>query len=185
MISLEELGLTKEELQNRVIDKITESVLGGFDSEGDWSGSGLQKHMDKMIQKTIEDAVRTLGDKHVLPIVTERLESLCIQQTNNWGEKKGGPVSFVEYLVQRADHYMQEGVNSDGRGKEESGNYNWSKDSSRITYLVNKHIHYNIETAMKTIIKDANKTLTEGLAATVKIQLEDIAKRIAVNVNVK
>lgn len=95
-IDLDAIGITAEELQERVVDRIAERALGDDDFS---PGSPLKRQIDKEIQERIDLAVTEIADKHILPNVSEYIETLTLQETNKWGEKKGEPITFVEYLV--------------------------------------------------------------------------------------
>lgn len=179
-MDLESLGFTKEELQERVIERLCEQIMDGerVDDEG------FRKAIDDRIKNYINATVDALGEKHVLPNVVGMIENLNLQATNTWGEKQGGPVTFVEYLVKRADAYMQEKVDSQGKTKAEDS-YNWSGKQSRMTYLVEKHLQYSIETAMKDALKVANESISRGIAKTVELQLQQIVSGIKVAAEVK
>jgi hypothetical protein len=90
-------------------------------------------------------------------------------------------MTFIEYLVARAEAYLREDVNFDGKSKDEHSGYSWSKSQTRIVWLVNKHLQYSIESAMKDAVKTINDAVTEGLEKTVKVKLEEIAKGLKVN----
>ena len=184
-IDLAALGFTKEELQNRVIDQIVESVMYGryADEDGDetFRDSRFKQELDKRVQARIDDTINALAEKHILPNVSQYIEDLTLQQTNQWGEKKGAPVTFVEYLVQRAQAYMQEEVNSSGKTRAEDS-YGFSGKQTRITYLIHQHLHYSIESAMKDSMKIAVGEIARGLHETTRHKLNEIAATLKVAV---
>lgn len=174
---LQAVGLTEDEIQERVIDKIVERVLAG--EEEDY---GFSRMVKERVQKRIDDAVKDAGDKYVQPKVGELIESVTLQQTNKWGEKTGTPVTFVEYIVQRAEGYMTETVDSHGKSKAES-DYSWSGTQTRMTQMINQHLHYHIETAMKAILQNANSVLVKGIEGAVKAKLEEMVAKMKVGVD--
>lgn len=185
-LTLESIGLTQEELQERVVETLCNRLLTtfSFDDEGEAYGSqsNLRKQLDKRIQERIDQTINALAEKHVLPNVTSYLENLCLQETNKWGEKQGQPLTFIEYLVSRAEHYMAEQVDFQGKTKEK-GDYNWSGKQTRVAYLVHQHLQYSIENAMKQAIADANKVIVGGLQETVKLKLNEVASKLQVSVS--
>lgn len=187
-IDLAALGFTQEELQNRVIDQIVERVLTGvyFDEDGDEVSrtSRFAAELNKKIQQRIDRTIDALAQKHVLPNVSQYIEDLTLQQTNQWGEKNGAPVTFVEYLVQRAQAYMQEEVNSSGKTRAEDS-YGFSGKQTRITYLIHQHLHYSIETAMKDSMNVATGEIARGLHETARLKLNEIAAGMKVAVTIK
>lgn len=187
-ITLESLGLSKEEIQNRVIDQIVRSALSTVDMDED----GDEIAIRSKFARTIEDACRAridqnineLGELHVLPNVDRYVETLTLQETNRWGEKKGSSVTFVEYMVERAEAYITEPVDYEGKTQAEKG-YGWSKSQSRISHMIHRHLHYSIETAIKTMLKDANANIVDGLETALKAKLEELQKAIKIAVTVK
>lgn len=189
-LELAEIGLDQEALQERVVAAIVDRLLttGSVDDEGDcyYRGSAFKNQLDKLIEERINATVAALAEKHVLPNVTSYIENLLLTETNKWGEKKGKAVTFIEYLVQRADAYMREQVDFDGKSKEEKNDYGqWSGKQTRITHLVHKHLQYSIESAMQQVMKDANGYIVEGIEETVKLKLEELAKKLKIAVQTK
>lgn len=188
MIDLEMLGLTKEELQARVIDGICSRLLEEIvpDSEDGerQQATRLENQLEKIIKERTDEAVATIADKYIIPNATQYLETLCLQETNKWGEKRGEKLSFIEYLVKRAEAYLTEEVNYEGKIKGQNS-YSWSKSGTRVSYLVNQHLQYSIETAMKQAVAGANQVIVGGLEQAVKIKLEEVAQKLKVEVKTR
>jgi hypothetical protein len=185
-ISIDDLGLSKEELADRVVDRIAQQVMASVahDEDGEEYArpSKFAEAMRQQVKAKVDDAVEKIALRNVLPNVESFVENVCLQETNRWGEKTGQPLTFTEYLVQRANAYLTEDVNFEGKSKAESGSYGWSKAQNRITHLVHKHLHYSIETAMKTAVQNVQTGLATGLADTVRVKLNDIAAALKVEV---
>jgi hypothetical protein len=186
-LTLESLGFTKDELQQRVIDQLCESILSGKsygeDGESIYEDSQFKRKLDEKLKAHIDQTIGAIAEKHVLPNVTQYVETLTIQETNKWGEAKGKKVTFVEYLTQRAEAYIQEEVSSQGKSKAEADSYNWSKSTTRIAYLINAHLQYSIETAMKQALATANSAIAGGIEKAVKVKLEEIVAGMKVAVS--
>ena len=185
-ISLEALGITKADLENRIVEKAVEDLLSGveFDEDGDeWrSRSQLAKKMDAMVKQRIDETVNRLADQYVLPNVATYIENLTLQATNKWGEKTGSTMTFIEYLTQRAEAYISEQVDHNGKSKSESDSYGWSGRTSRVSYMVDEHLHYSIEAAMKQALATANSQIKGGLETAVKMSLEQVLAKLRVDV---
>ena len=187
-ITLESLGLSKEEIQSRVIDQIVRSALTSVS----WDEDGNDVAISSRFASTIEDACRAridqkieeLGELYVLPNVDRYVETLTLQETNRWGEKKGSSVTFVEYMVERAEAYITEPVDYEGKTQAEKG-YGWSKSQSRISHLIHQHLHYSIEAAIKKMLQNANASIVGGLEVALKAKLEELQKAIKIAVTVK
>lgn len=188
-LTLESLGLDQDKLAEKLVDRLAQNMLTsiGYDADGsDWFGtSPFARKLNDMVKARLDQVVNDLADKHVLPRVEAMVEGLVLQQTNQWGEKVGNPVTFKEYLLQRAEFYMQEPVNSDGKTKAENGGYSWSQRSTRVAYMIDKHLHYSIESAMKDALKALNSSVAKGLADATKAAIAEVTSKLAVNVTVK
>lgn len=187
-VTLESLGFTKEDLQERLIERLSEQILAGkqFDEDGEecYDDSQFKKQLEERLRKHVTETISNIAEKHVLPNVTQFIENLVLQTTNKWGEKQGAPVTFIEYLVQRAEAYIQEEVNYQGKTKAEDS-YSWSKNTTRINFLIERHLQYHMNTAMTQALKVANESIAGGIEKAVKIQLEQILGGIKCAVQVK
>ena len=188
-IDLASIGLTQEEVQERVIAKICSGLLteqcidneSGDTFDGD---SSLARALNKAVREQVDNTINNLAAKHVLPNVAQYIENLTLQATNQWGEKSGKSMTFIEYLVQRAELYMSEQVSYDGKGKAESrDNYSWKGTQTRLAHMIHQHLHYSIETAMKSAMASANAAVANGIAETAKVKLAEIAKNLKVQVS--
>lgn len=184
-ITLESLGLSQDTLAQKLVDRIAENLLTnlGYDEDGsEWRGdSPFAKKLDKLVKDRLDQIVNEMAEKHVLPKVNELVENMVLQETNKWGEKRGKPVTFKEYLVQRAEAWMVEQVNYDGKPKG-SYSYSWTAASTRVGHMIHKHLHYEIERAMKEAMASANSAIAKGLYEAVRIQINAVAAKLKVEV---
>jgi len=189
-LSIASLGFTQEELQERVIDRICETLLSSIEYDPDDGGehpvaSKFQQAIKKRVVQQCDDTINAIAEKHILPNVAQYIEELTIQETNNYGEKRGQPTTFIEFLVGRAKNYMQEPVDSSGKNKSESGNSYWSGKETRITHLIHQHLQYSIETAMKDAMNVATGEIARGIHETARLKLNEIAASMKVQVTTK
>lgn len=190
-IDFQALGFTQEELQERVIARLCEQLLTGMDYDPDTGddfpvASQFRRGVDERVKKQINDTINAIAEREVLPNVASYIESLTLQETTTWGEKKGAPVTFTEYLVARAQAYMQEEVSHDGKGKSEASGYSWSSSKqTRIAYLIHQHLQYSISTAMKDALTVATGEIAKGIHETARHKLNEIAASLKVNVTTK
>ena len=186
-VTLESLGISKDAIEQKLIEHLAQELLTeiqyDYDDDSEYRArSSLAKKLDALVKQHIDTTIKALADKHVLPNVSSYIENLTLQTTNQWGEKKGAPVTFIEYLTQRAEDYMQEKVNYEGKGKNEAGSYSWNGTQTRITHMVHQHLHYSIETAMKQALQIATNGIASGLQETVKTKLSEVSQKLKVEV---
>jgi len=188
-MDIKELGFTHEELQDRVIERICEKVLkeqAFYDGEEYLNDSPFGKKLKEFVKQYVDEKINSIATNHILPNVSGYIENLTLAETNRWGEKKGEPYTFIEYLVSRAEHYMTERVDFEGKSQKEKSSYSsWNGTQTRLAHMVNKHLHYSIESAMKNAIKNANDVIVNGIAETVKLKLREVADSLKMSVNIK
>lgn len=186
-ITLDSLGISKDAIEEKLIAHLAQELLTeiqyDYDDDSEYRAkSSLAKKLDALVKQHIDATINALAEKHVLPNVTNYIESLTLQTTNQWGEKRGEPVTFIEYLTQRAEAYMQEKVSFDGKPKSEANGYSWNGTQTRITHMVHQHLHYSIETAMKQALQIATSGIATGLQETVKTKLAEVSQKLKMEV---
>ncbi len=187
--SIESLGFTKEELEQRLIDRIADQMLNELrhDPDGDewYVTSPFAKKLNEAVKARIDEGIAVIAEKYIFPNAETYIENVTLQATNQWGEKKGDPVTFKEYMAKRAEEYLTEKVSYEGKSRDEANGFSWSGTQTRITYMVGKHLHYSIESTMKEALKNANSAIAKGIQETVKLKLEEVAASLKVGVTTK
>jgi hypothetical protein len=185
-IDLSVLGITAEELQERVVKRICDLLIHGDDNDEE-DNLHFNDKLQTLIKKKVDEKVGELAEKFVLSKVGEQIENLILQKTNQWGEPKGNKLTFqwgepkgnkltfVEYIIHRVDEYMREQVNYEGNPKS-NNSWNWKPVQSRITYVLDKYLRSKIDTAMKQATEGANSKIVEGIKETAILKLQEIAE---------
>ena len=188
-LSLEELGLTAESLADRVVEAVTRQLTTSIDHDEDGieceSRSPFIRAMQEQIRKAVDAKVQEIAERDLLPKIGQHIESMTLQTTNQWGQKTGKPMTFIEYLTAKAEAYLTEQVDYEGKGKGQRDGYSWKGTQTRLTHIIHGHLHYSIERAMKEAVDGANKVIVGGLEAAVKVKLGEIASALKVEVNTK
>lgn len=184
---LEQIGITKEELQKRVVERLCDRVMGTVECDGDGyeysTDSQFARKLAASVEEAVDKRIEEIGAKYVDPQVSEIVEKLTIQRTNEYGDKKGKPYTFVEYMASRAEAYLMESVDSQGNPKT-ADRYN-TATQTRLTHLVDQHLHYAVSTAMNNAVKNANTVLADALTETCKIKLAEIVAKLEVKIEPK
>ncbi len=187
-ISLESLGISKEDLTEKLLDRLVEEFTTEpvWDEDGNTSSrrSTMSAKIVAQIKEHLDATVRRLGDEHVLPRVTEMVEGLVLQTTNQWGEKTGKPVTFIEYLTQRAEAYMREDVDYQGKPKG-TDSYSWTKKSNRLSFMIDAHLQHSINTAIGNALSDLNSNVAKGLAEATKAAIGETLSKLKVTTAIK
>ncbi len=168
--TLELLGLTKEQLQERVLERMVEQLCDHLEPDIDISGA---------VRKAINDKVDTIAAEHVVPNVGKMIDNVSLKKTNEWGEKKDDKtITFIEYLTERAEKYLQQPVDYSGTT---SSHYSY-KEHTRLIFMIDRYIGDSIGKALKGVVGSVNKALIDGLVDTIKLQLAEVAKGLELGV---
>jgi hypothetical protein len=172
-----DLGITQEELREQIIDRAAERLVEEI-REGDHG----QGRLREIIQDTVGEVARKVADEEIRPWAESQIDTVVMQRTNEWGETVGEPVTFRQYLVKMAEQYIVEPVDYEGKTKAESRGFSWSESQTRITHLIHKHLHYEIEGAMKSALATANSAIAGGIQEAVKIKLREVTDGLKLTV---
>lgn len=186
--TLKALGISPEELGNRIVEQAVEALLSstGFNPDTEEETryeSRFKREIEARVQKAVDQKIAALAEVHVLPRVGEMIEQADMQKTNNYGEKKGPAMSFKEYIASRAEVYMAEDVDSSGKSKDENGDsYNWRKAGPRLTVLMRMYIRDSLEAAAKNAVTDVNKVIAANIEKAAKDAIATVAAGLKVTV---
>lgn len=192
-LKLSDLGIEidQETLLERAAEIIANQALGRYtDDDGHWSGDSetgtlFAKTLEDTVNAHIDTAIKEIAGRNVLPHIDKFIEDYCLQETNKWGEAKGEKVTFTEYLVQCAHAYMEEPVDYQGEPRSSERSYNWSQKSTRLTFLIEKHLHYEIERAMKDALANSLGSICRALVETTRASLAEAAKKLQVEIKAR
>ncbi len=165
---LEALGITAEDLTQRIVDQAVENLLNasGYDPENDTEvryESRFKKEIEKRLLSAVDQKISALAAEHIVPRVGEMIEQASMRKTNGYGEPKGEPMSFKEFIASRAESYMSEDVDSNGKSKAEGDSYNWRSCGPRLTVLMRIYIRDTLEAHAKTAVNDVNKVIAKNI----------------------
>ena len=183
--TLKALGLSVEDLEKKIIEKAVAELTQSIDLDGFNDDSPIAKKINLNVKQFIDAKVNAIAEEHILPRVNELVQGTVLQATNEWGEKRGAPVTFIEYMMSRANDYISEKVSSDGRAKGETNGFSWNGTQTRITWLIHNHLHYRIDTAIKQSLTGANKVFADALAETCKLKLNEAVRALNITVKTK
>lgn len=189
------LGITRPELEDKLIQRLAELAFREVDFDSPFNfnedeppstpdeirASAFRSRLLAAVKGRVDAAIDRIATEQVAPKVEQLVANLTIQRTNQFGEAKGEPSTFIEYLTSRADRWLLEEVDTNGRSQAEcrSSGYSWQgKGTPRIVSLVDKHLQFSIQVMTDRALKDINSTIAGGLATAVKIALEDSVARL-------
>ncbi|MCS3467120.1 hypothetical protein M2401_000841 [Pseudomonas sp. JUb42] len=187
--TLEALGVSATYLQERIVEQAVHALLysTGFDEDGDESSyaSKFKQQVEKRVQEAVDLKIAALAAEHVLPRVGEMIEAANMMKTNAYGEPKGDPMTFKEYIASRAEVYMSEKVDYNGKSREESKDtYNWRESGPRLTVLMKLYIKDTLEKSAKNAINDVNKVIAKNIEVAAKDAIQACAAAIKVSATI-
>jgi len=185
--TLESLGIDPAELGNRIVDQAVECLLAskGFNPETDEETtyeSRFKREIQERIQKAVDQKIADLAEIHLIPKVGEMIERANLQKTNNYGEKKGEPMTFIEYIAERASVYMTEDCDINGKTRSEGDTYSWRSCGPRLTVLMRSYIRDTLEKHAKNAVADVNKVIADNMKKAAIDAINSVASGIKVSV---
>lgn len=159
--TLSALGITKEEL----LDRLVERLADGWDDDGDepryWSA------FEAKLTERINTAVAGVVDAAAQKSIEERVAAVLDgpwPNTNQYGEKRGAPQTFRELVMVRVDAYLNRKVRQHDGMPDDS--YSSSGAMSRVDWLIAKAAEGAVKNGVEKAAKEAaEKARTEVLGA--------------------
>lgn len=148
--TLEALGFDPRDLEDQIVAKLVDQFRPSPEYQ-----AKLKAAFDAKLDTWLAEKVIAKID----------LSQMTITPTNNYGEPKGVPQTFLEYAIARAEKFLHDPVNHHGKSKAEGGSeYNERYDQTRINWLVENYLHEHLTKAMAPAIKDLDAQIAGGLA---------------------
>lgn len=159
------IGMTQDELQQRVVSTIADAMLHdkSWDEDGNEGRyrSAFRDKLAKEIQGRIDEAVKGLTEEVVGEALPDLVKQMIFKRTNRYGERNAEDVPFCEYIAGLVETYLMETVREDGKSGDSYGDN--SKKQARIAWLVDARLKSDTNAAVKRALGDANKGIAELL----------------------
>ena len=160
------LGIDREEILDRLVDRMINLILEGNGIHGFTEGlfksrfeAILERQVDYHLQQTYEKPLQ------------EFLKDFVIQPTNAYGESRGEKRTFTEAVISFGKEWLFEKVDTSGRKASSQG-------IARITHLIHSNIREMLFEAVKPLITEMNEHIAEGLSAIVTEVTQKITRDI-------
>lgn len=186
-ITLESLGLSVEQMQERLIDALIDRFLTSQVSDEDGEPVAVVSQFQRAIREAILNRVDESVERLIAPAlegsITSYIDNFKIVHTNGYGEVKREPETITEYVVRRASEYLSEGVDYQGQTlaeKRKAGRdaYGHKDQTTRAAFLIDKRMNEEIEKAMKEALSEANTAIVGGLKTAVVHELNKINAKL-------
>lgn len=190
--TLKALGISPEELGQRIVDQAVEALLNttGFNPDTEEEThyeSRFKREIEARVQKVVDQKIAALAAVHILPRVGEMIEQADMRRTNGYGEAKSPPMTFKEYIAYRAEVYMTEDVDYHGKSKADlearnESTYNWRSCGPRLTVLMRNYIRDSLEKQATAAITDVNKVIAKNIEQAARDAITAAAGALKVSV---
>lgn len=186
-ITLESLGLSVEQMQDRLVEAMIDRFLTSRVSDEDGEPVAIASRFQDSIREAILTRVDESVERMIAPAldgsITAYIDNYKIKTTNNYGEPKREPETITEYIIRRANEYLTEGVNFEGKSKKEYSaagrdSYGYKDATTRVAFLIDKRLNDEIAKAMQEALKTANEAITGGLKSAVAFELNKINAKL-------
>lgn len=185
-LTLEALGLTQEEAQERVIEQMAKEILGSTDPDdvSNYYKKRIQERLSERIDRMITEQVRIVADAAIGPDVEKLVREFVIQETNTYGEKKGEPITLTEHVIRQVKAHLDERVDEKGRAKEQAG-YGFEPKGTRLAFLVRSFLDDGIRDGVRSALSEGMGVAKEGMVRVVKETLARMQLGLSVTTDVK
>lgn len=173
-ISIEDLGITQEELQARVVDQLCHEITGRYDDESEYSyfsENSIKAKMREYLKEIVDKKIREVVDEKVLANFEKYLQELIIKPASRWGEKEGSPVSIEDYIEKTISLTLAEEVDDQGRERDSSSYSYYSSTRPRLKYLIERKISAEIKASFDSVLVDVKASLQSHIEEMVKSKL--------------
>lgn len=143
-LSIEELGITQEELQQRVVDAIVTSVCDDVEED---VASRFFRELKLEVQKQVTARVSIALDASLGAAINDVLTGVY-QPVNEWGEPKGKPTCLREMVQAKAARFITETVDKEFK----PSNYD---AMPRIDRMVKDHVEKAVGFEIKRELEKA------------------------------
>lgn len=171
---LEQIGITKDELINRIVDKAL-GITADYRQTGEESWDEIP--LSSVVDKKIEDAIGNLVGA-MKPLIQERINSIMMekieevfskpfQPVNNWNEPKGDPTTIRDLIASEARTYWTAKVDANGR----SDGSSYGDKQDRAAFFAKKVMTEYYEKELVSTVKKMAEELKAKIPATISQEI--------------
>lgn len=167
---LEELGITREEVMDRIVAQALGSVANYRQTgEETWEDIPLSADVDKRINQAVVALMKSM-ESHIHARVEEHLRvelqktfEAPFQRVNSIGEPVGEPTTVREMIVEYAKNYWNEKVDSQGKPGSHYGR-NQTRAEWQAGQVIVSTYENLLRDSVSTMVADLKKQMPDTLA---------------------
>lgn len=163
-VNIESLGITKEDLVDRIVESVSASVFRAYDDE---ISVRVSKEVNKAISAKVESMVVAAIQDEI-----DRCLQVEFQPIDVFGASKGQPTTVHGILEQSIQNWWSTSVNSSGKATDR-----WSSESTtRAEWYVTTFIRDTIKNALEKDLGGIVSKTKEQVAVAVGKTIAEIVK---------
>lgn len=132
----------------------------------------------KAIQSAAEQAIEKQIDEAVQPVLTDLLSTVTLTKTNEWGEKKGEPMTIREFAAKTVTDSLNELV--DYQGKPVTDSYSRNGAKRRYVHIVEQMCTTEVRQEVQKAAATLKANVGQAFGELVKSALNDQVKLLQV-----
>lgn len=193
--SCEQLGITKEEMQERIVQAIATTLITSRETmwtewdeeeEGDVPTS-FGKKMQEHIEKTLQERLDLMFAQFVKPGLHDVIDKMTFQESNRWGEPRKEAETFKEFFARVMEEHLKEDVDSKGQtraGAKRSGR-TFYKEGTRLEVAIGHYLNSHVRDAVNGIVAEGDKQMSILLKDLITETMVTAAKKLTVTIDRK
>jgi uncharacterized protein YajQ (UPF0234 family) len=167
---LEQIGITKDELINRIVDKAL-GITADYKQTGQesWSDIPLSDVVDRKIGEAIGNLVEQLKPMiktridEIMQKEVEKVFTMPFQRLTRWGDKQGELTTIRDMIADTDKDYWSKKVNS--RGEDDYSG------TERAVFFANRVMTEVYNTELTNTVKQMAKEMKEKIPQTIAAEI--------------
>lgn len=161
---LEQLGISNEELVNRLIQKLADEILS------DTVCDCIEQRLDNQQNKAINEAVEKIISEKVIPFVESGVESAMVKVPSVGDEFV--QLTISELAHNRANAFLNEDVDRIGKPRAKDS-WNWGSVGTRLEYLIDKCVQKHVASELPRFIEIEAERISDEFIKQAKQAVSD------------
>lgn len=169
-MNLEQLGITKDDLIEKIVSRFIDDLQGNGDYE-DYIFNARERINTLVDQKFCESIDKEI--KEIVSKIGSDTLHVAYQPVNRWGEKEGEKTTLKERLEKESLKWWSQSVDRDGKPCKSDG---YGSQGTRASILVKEQMEHVLRTEvnrnLKEHIEETKKNIHAQLAQTITAYLK-------------
>lgn len=143
-MNLQDLGITNEDLVNRLVERLAEGLLDNDETFADRVHRSVQERIKEQTEWIAHGIAKEEIERQVKAVIDAPW-----QESTSWGEKRGEPKTFRELVNEKIAATLIRRVDSNGRLLE------YGEGQKLIDFLIRSQVEATVKDEIKTAVTAA------------------------------